>query len=401
LRQYGAERGVEMSEGTRSSGSLRFAGAGGTYIPINSQVAYDPGSGLEVIYFTTITDGTIPNLGSPTALTAAINATGGNLNGLYEYVVTFVNAVGETEHSPVSNAISPVGQQANLTAIPIGGAGTTSRRIYRRKDGTGDFRLVTEIANNTATTFTDNALDATVAAGSVAPEQTTANRVVVSAESEDPGSDKNAAIGTITILTDAPAQLTDVTNTTAFTGGSDPEDTESYRQKLLDNQRNPQTGSPDDLKFWAEQVPGVDTATVFTNSNLGVATNGHSTVRISAPGGAIPSSDVLAAVVTALTGRQLANITLHVAAFNAVVTPVTVDVTTTSTYTLSDVTASVQAAITNYINSLAAGETLYISGIIAAVKPLAGIADVTVTTPASNQTTASDSKRTPGTISVV
>ena len=400
LRQHGQESAIPMDEGTRSVGTLRFFGNGGTYVPIGTQVGYDPGNGLEIIYYVTTVDGTLPNPGSPSAPVAAINAVAGNLNGLYEYMVTFVTAEGETEPSPVSNAVSPVNQQVNLTGIPLGGPGTTVRRIYRAKDGSGIFRRIYETPNNTITSYTDNITDAVMNAGTVVPTVNTATAITLAGESEDVGIDKNAAIGAITILTNAPATLTDVVNQTAFQGGTDPEDTESYRQKLLTNLRNPQTGSPDDLKAWAERVAGVETATVFNNNNLGTTQNGHATVRISGPNGTVPGSDVITAVQNALNDLALANITIHVTTFNAVVTAVTVDVTTTSTYTLADVTPSVQTAIQNYINGLAVGETLYISGIIAAVKPLPGIADVTVTTPATNQTTAATDKRTPGTITV-
>jgi len=143
-------------------------------------------------------------------------------------------------------------------------------------------------------------------------------------------------------------------------------------------------------------VAGVDSATVFPNTPAA----GSVTVRISGPNGTVPDASVISATQAALAQQDLANVTIVVSAFTAIPTNVTVDVTTSGTYALADVTASVQQAISNYINSLSVGGTLYVSGIIDAVWGLAGIADVVVTTPATNQTTAADSKRTPGTISV-
>jgi uncharacterized phage protein gp47/JayE len=400
LRQRGAEHGLSLKEGTRSIGTVIFSGDAATYIPVDSEVAYDPGSGLEILYFTTTTDGTIPAPGLPTAPAVAINATAGNLNGLYEYVVTFVTTGGEGLPSSVSVGINPVNQQANLTAIPIGGAGTTKRRIYRSKNGVGIYRMVTEIANNTATTYTDNIADAVVAVNSLAPTIDAGRQVTVSAEAVNPGSNGNVVIGSVTVISRAPASLTDVINPVAFTGGSDSEDTESYRQRLLQFMQNPQTGSASDIQAWSENIAGVESATVFANDNMGTPTNGHVTVRVTGPGGTVPGTPVTDAVLAALIAQGLADITYHVSTFVADVQAVTVDVTTSGTYVLADVTPSVQDAITTYINGLAVGETLFISGIIAVVKPLAGILDVTVTSPATNQTTVATHKKTAGTVTV-
>lgn len=401
LRQHGSERNLQLKEGTRSTGTVTLEGDAATYIPLDTEVAYDPGGGLEILYFDLTVDGTIPAPGNPTVPTVAINVAAGNLNGLYEYIVTFVTAGGESLPSPVSAGVNPVNQKVDVSNISVGGAGTTARRIYRDKNGAGTYRRVVEIADNTTAVYTDNIADATVAAAALAPTVDSSRRITLAAEAVNPGIEGNVAAGTITVISRAPAALTSVTNPVPFTGGSDTEDTESFRQRILEAMQNPQTGSPGDLKSWAENIGGVDTATVFTNDNLGTPTNGHVTVRISGPNGSMPDASVQTAVLTALQDQGLANITYHVATFTADVTNVTVDVTTSGTYALADVTPSVQAAVTNYINNLAVGETLYLSGIIAVVKPLPGIADVVVTTPASNQTTTATHKKTPGTITVV
>jgi uncharacterized phage protein gp47/JayE len=396
LIRHGEQYGLTLQEGLKSSGTLRFEGDGGTYIPLSTEVGYDPGGGLDVIYFETTSEGYIPNPGDPAAPTVAINVTAGNLNGSYEYTVTFLTASGESLPSPESAVVAPVNQQVNLTVIPLGGPNTTGRRIYRDKNGAGTPRMVTEITNNTVTTFTDNVTDATVAAATQAPTVDTAHRITVNGQSQSTGVESNVGIGTITLLTSAPSGLTTVYNPTAFTGASDPEDTNDFRLRLLQFIRAPGTGSPQDLQAWAENVDGVESATVFPNTPAA----GQVTVRISGVGGTIPSAQLISDVQAALSAQDLANITITVAAFTAVPTNVTVDVTTSGTYVLADVTAAVQAAITNYINELPVGGTLYLAGIIDSVFGLAGIADVVVTTPATNQTTAADSKRTPGTITV-
>jgi uncharacterized phage protein gp47/JayE len=400
LRLHGEQYGEAFKDGTKATGVLKFTGQSGLYIPLGTEVAYDPGTGVDPVYFVTTEDGTIPNPGTPTPPTAAINATAGNLTGTYVWRVTFYTADGETASSVDSNSISPSAQQANLTAIPLGGPGTIGRRIYRQKNGTGDYRLVTDIANNTATTFTDNVTDATVNANALMPSQDSSNVILLDAEAEETGLDGNANPGTIRDLTNAPTGLTDVTNPQAFTAGSDPEDTEDFRARLLGRIRSPQTGSPSDLKVWAEEVEGVETATVFENMNITTPANGHTTVRIAGPNGTIPGASVIQEVLDTLESKDIANITLHVTTFTQVSTNVTVTLTLASGFTHTDVDSGVSQAIKDYINQLEVGETLYPNGIVDAVFGLPGVVDLTVTTPATPQTTAADSKRIPGTITI-
>lgn len=399
LRLHGAQFGLSLKEGNRAVGTLKFSGAGGTYIPLLTEAAYDPGAGLDPVYFRTTVDGTLPNPGIPPALVMIDNgATGSGLGaGTYEYAVSFVTAEGETAMGAPSNALTIVaGHQIAAASVPVGGPGTVGRNLWRRFNGTTWYRVFFW-GNNDPTGATDNGL---VAIGGTPLDESTAESLSLAAEAVDTGLEGNVAVGTVTALTSAPAAITDVVNPTAFLGGTDQEDVEVFRTRLLEHVSNPQTGSVGDIKSWAEEISGVESATVFPNDNLGTPANGHVTVRISGPGGAQPPQSVLDAVLTELVGRDIANITFHVASFTSVVSDVTVDVTTESTYTLADVTTAVQLAISDYINSLPVGATLYISGIIAAVKPLAGIADVTVTTPATNQTTGVASKRVPGTITV-
>jgi hypothetical protein len=126
--------------------------------------------------FTTPIIVTLPSL--PTG------ATGGYLymyaNGVLinRYLFTWVqNASGDigtigpdSGSPPGSNTASL--QTVPLTAIPTGDTNVTSRKLYRRFNGTGTFKLVTTIANNTATTYTDTSTNASL--GAAAPSSNTA-----------------------------------------------------------------------------------------------------------------------------------------------------------------------------------------------------------------------------------
>lgn len=103
---------------------------------------------------------------APSALTAALAspAAAGNVdNGAHRYLATFVTADGETEAGEVSAAVTvadkTVNGQVSLSAIPLGGSVVTSRKIYRTTAGGSTYLLLTTLADNTTTTYTDNTAD--------------------------------------------------------------------------------------------------------------------------------------------------------------------------------------------------------------------------------------------------
>ena len=78
--------------------------------------------------------------------------------GTYTYKVTFVYyGFEESNPGPASVAVSPTGGGSTvaLTNVPLGGYGVTARYIYR-DDGSGVYRWVGELDNNTATTYDDD-----------------------------------------------------------------------------------------------------------------------------------------------------------------------------------------------------------------------------------------------------
>jgi hypothetical protein len=104
----------------------------------------------------------------PIAIVGALAGAGaGNVdNGTHSYKVTFVGASGETQGGAVSNTVTVIDKTMDgkiaLTGIPLGPTGTTSRKVYRSAAGnavTGPWLLQSSIANNTATTLTDNTAD--------------------------------------------------------------------------------------------------------------------------------------------------------------------------------------------------------------------------------------------------
>jgi hypothetical protein len=105
----------------------------------------------------------------PSAPTAAEGVAGNVDIGTHRWKITFLSASGESIGGTASSQLNPAtAVQVELSAIPLGPPGTTTRRVYRTATGdTGDFKFVGAIGDNTTTTFSDNVADSGL--GAVVP----------------------------------------------------------------------------------------------------------------------------------------------------------------------------------------------------------------------------------------
>lgn len=98
-----------------------------------------------------------------TALSAADSGTAGSPNGAYLYKVTYVNADDiESNPSAASASVTVSSKKINLTSIPVDtstGNTTAKRRIYRTVAGGAVYKYLTEIADNSTTTYQDDTAD--------------------------------------------------------------------------------------------------------------------------------------------------------------------------------------------------------------------------------------------------
>lgn len=105
---------------------------------------------------------------APTVALASPAAPGNVDDGVHRYRVTFVTADGETDGGVISDAVTVADQgvngQVELTAIPLGGAAVTARKLYRTEAGGSDYLLLATIADNSTTTYTDNIADSSLGA---------------------------------------------------------------------------------------------------------------------------------------------------------------------------------------------------------------------------------------------
>ena len=109
---------------------------------------------------------------APVAPVAALvnPAAAGNVDtGAHRYLVTFVTAAGETQAGTPTAAVTVADKAVNgkvsLSAIPTGGGAVTARKIYRTMAGGSVYYLLTTVADNTTTTYTDNVADSSLGAG--------------------------------------------------------------------------------------------------------------------------------------------------------------------------------------------------------------------------------------------
>lgn len=81
--------------------------------------------------------------------------------------------------------------------------------------------------------------------------------VTVAAECLEPGTIGNVAANTITLLSEPINGIASVTNPEPFTGGTEMEDDDSFRERILAAYDEPLSGAKKDYIRWAKEVPGV------------------------------------------------------------------------------------------------------------------------------------------------
>ena len=134
--------------------------------------AVEPVSVQEVMSWSRIdSSGSEPAPGVVTVALASPAAAGNVDNGQHRYTVTFLTADGETQAGTISAAVTVADKTVNgkveLTAIPLGGALVTSRKLYRTAAAGSAYLLLATLADNTTTVYTDNIADS--ALGAAAP----------------------------------------------------------------------------------------------------------------------------------------------------------------------------------------------------------------------------------------
>jgi len=120
------------------------------------------GNGGTLPYKYNGTDYTRHGIYAPTATHTAATNSNGTLTGDYQYKVTYVNTnLVESDVGPVNSTFTASSEEVALTSLPVAPQswGVAARRIYRTEAGGTTFKRLTEISDNTTTTYTDNSDD--------------------------------------------------------------------------------------------------------------------------------------------------------------------------------------------------------------------------------------------------
>lgn len=205
-----------------------------------------------------------------------------------------------------------------------------------------------------------------------------------------PGTAGNVAAASATVVASPLQSIASVTNAAAITGGADVESDEAFRDRiLLAYQGALGSGTVADYLGWALAYPGVG------NAKVDPLWNGAGTVRVivtdaqnrPVPGAIVTGLQNLLDPVAA-QGRGLAPIgaTVTVATPTTVVANIAAVITPRTGYSLDGaggtiaMRADLAAAVTAYVNALAAGENVVVAHLIAALFQVGGVLDVPAAT---------------------
>lgn len=308
---------------------------------------------------------------------AAVHSTYGTLDWLSrqflpttadrEGLVSFATLYGLEPLDATPNTITVLFTGTNGTAIPSG----------------------TEIVRD------DGLVYVTTAAGSISGSTAT-----IAAEADTAGVIGNVETGvTLTLASPISGIDSEATVATSADVGADDEDTEAFRDRVLERIREtPQGGAAGDYVAWAKTVTGVYRAKALPLAR------GAGTVDVvflhesGSPPLGIPSGGQITSVQTAIDALR------PVLADVVVAAPGTVSVAVTVTTLVPD-TTDVQDAVEAEWNALmrakaltSGGTSLYVSELYSAAMAAAGITAITISVPSSTTTCADDEAFTLGAI---
>ena len=181
--------------------------------------------------------------------------------------------------------------------------------------------------------------------------------VVVRAECAEPGTAGNVPAGVIVLMAEPVEGVMAVTNPDPFTGGTDVEDDDSFRERILDARRLPATsGNKHHYKLWAKEVPGVGDAKVFP------LWDGPGTVKVVIVDGnkLAASPELLDAVTDHIENQRPIGATVTVASAAEKQINIAADVTLAGGYTIVQVQQLYQEAVVSFFREIALVET-YVS----------------------------------------
>lgn len=211
------------------------------------------------------------------------------------------------------------------------------------------------------------------------------------------GSAGNVAPGLITVISTSPNSQLTVTNTDAFSGGTDKEDDDSLRRRIIDDIKTPSTGTNKAYyKRLAESVDGVYSANVVPRARG----NGTVNVYIAAQG-AVIGSQYVTQVQNLMNSERELNVDVLVSAATTSRVAVSLTLKEKSGYDFDEVKADVTAKLQEYFQTLQVGEGVYVSSLGNVINSVQGVDTFLFKSTSANNVTASESQLlTLGTVTI-
>ena len=179
----------------------------------------------------------------------------------------------------------------------------------------------------------------------------------VMAEALEPGRSGNAAAGTIRILTACPVGITGCTNPAPFTGGSDQEDDESLRGRILESYQRLPNGAN---AAWYEQT-AMSHSGVAAAKAVGKARGiGTVDVYIATEAG-LPGAELLQEVQADLQERREIAVDVDVLAPEAEEVDITAELAVREEVEFSAVKSAVEQALTGFFSGRRLGKAVLLA----------------------------------------
>lgn len=365
--------GYTVSNGTPATGSITFqtyAGSPATTVPALTQLM----SG-----FNAVTDTTVVYEIDPGQANYVVPANGGTLTLTCTQGETQTNFTVGTSTGAAAQAFS-LPQQGVIdgtvvaSVTQVGGSAVTWAYVQFLGDyGPGDLVYTTYLDSNGLTwiQFGDNINGAIPAAGATI---TATYRV-------GQGSAGNVSAGSVgtflTPITGVATQLvSNVYQSTAMTGGTDPESNDQIRTNapaaFTTIQRAVSLG---DFEAIAGNVPGITAVAAVANHSTSI------TLYLMANNNLPASVTQQETVLDAFEGKTLAGVTVSTAAPTLVPIDVTATISVLPSYANAQVSAAVQAAITAFFSNpnTTFGQLVTVGGVYGTILGVAGVSYANVT----------------------
>ena len=204
--------------------------------------------------------------------------------------------------------------------------------------------------------------------------------VDVPARAVEPGSRGNVGAGLVIAMAVPPAGIVRCVNPGAFTGGTDEEDDESLRRRILDSYRRLPNGA--NAAFYEQTAlsyPGVAAATAVGRAR-GIGTVD---VYVAATGGT-PDSDLLQQIQQELEDKREIAVDVQVLAPEEQEVDITVDLLPAEGYTFAQAETAAEAALTAYFTGALLGKGVTLAALGNLLFQLPGVSNYAFTAPAAD-----------------